>query len=214
LGVNNPRPKLAGVIRLGVTGGIGTGKSTSAEIFARLGIPVADTDIIAREIVAPGQPALEAVRRRFGDEVLSPDGGLDRARMAEVVFSDPNARKQLEAILHPPIRAEWQQRFIRWEAGGHQVAVVVIPLLFETEAERLLDAVACVACTPASQRQRLRQRGWSEQHIDQRLAAQLPLETKVLQSDFVIWTEPPVEIHERQLRCLLASLAKSAERKA
>jgi dephospho-CoA kinase len=176
--------------------------------MARNGIPVADTDLIAREVVAPGRKALAAIRAAFGDAVFQPDGTLDRAVMADLVFGHPEKREGLEAILHPPIREEWQRRFEIWRQQGHPAAVVVIPLLFETDAQQLLDAVICVACTAGSQRQRLRQRGWSDHHIDQRLASQLPLETKILRADFVIWTEPAMEIHEAQVRCVLASLSR------
>jgi dephospho-CoA kinase len=206
LGADRTRARLVRVISVGVTGGIGTGKSTSAAILGRLGIPLADTDVIARDVVAPGRSELAKIRGAFGPDVLQPDGSLDRARMAEVVFADPDARQRLEAILHPPIRAEWQRRFTVWKQEGQEIAAVVIPLLFETEAERLLDAVICVACGTKSQRERLLQRGWSEQHIDQRLASQLPLEAKVLRSDFVIWTEPSLAIHEAQVRCIIECL--------
>jgi dephospho-CoA kinase len=186
------------------------GKSTSAAILDQIGLPIADTDVIAREVVAPGTPGLEAVRRAFGSNVVLPDNTLDRAHLAERVFADGAAREQLEGILHPLIRAEWERRAARWRAAGHAAGVVVIPLLFETGAENLLDAVICVACSAKSQQERLRDRGWGEEHIRRRIAAQLPIETKMLRAQFVIWTDPPVAVHDDQLRRILNRLGLSS----
>lgn len=132
----------------GLTGGIGMGKSTAAKLLAERGLPVLDTDTIAREIVAPGQPALAEITARFGPAILTPDGHLDRARLADLVFADSAARQQLEAILHPRIRAVWIQQTEIWRSEGRPTAIVVIPLLFETAAETSLDATVCIACSP------------------------------------------------------------------
>ncbi len=197
------------MLLLGLTGGIGMGKSTASAILARLGLAVVDTDEIAREVVTPGQPALAEIRSTFGESVIRPDGTLDRSRMAEIVFGNPDARKQLEGILHPRIRAAWAQRVGDWRSGGVGCGVVVIPLLFETGVEAQFDAVACVACSAETQRRRLRERGWSEEHLERRLAAQMPVESKMHQSRFVIWTEPSVEVHEAQWQVVLRTLRAS-----
>lgn len=194
------------MLLLGVTGGPGMGKSASGEILKGMGYPVADTDLIAREVVDPGQPALEAIRREFGPGVFGSGGRLDREKLAEIVFSDANTRQRLEAILHPRIRAEWERRVGEWKAKGLPMGVVVIPLLFETRAEELLDSVVCVACTAETQKQRLKKRGWSDSQLQGRMAAQLPIETKIGRADFVIWSEPPLSVHATQLRCVLRSL--------
>jgi dephospho-CoA kinase len=183
----------------GLTGGIGMGKSTSASLLARRGVPVVDTDTIARELVEPGQPALQEIVTAFGNEMLDAEGKLKRAALAELVFHSPAKRQQLEAILHPRIRERWLAQVECWRASGARLGVVVIPLLFETNAAAHFDTVVCTACTPATQRLRLHARGWPENQIHQRLAAQWPIEKKMAASQFVIWTEPDLPTHERQL---------------
>ncbi|MGE3312641.1 MAG: dephospho-CoA kinase [Limisphaerales bacterium] len=194
------------MLLLGLTGGIGMGKSTAAALLQRLGVAVVDTDEIARELVAPGQPALAEIQAAFGAEVLRPDGTLDRGRMARLAFGDEDGRRRLEAILHPRIREAWANRVGDWRSGGVKCGVVVIPLLFETAAESRFDAVICVACSAETQRRRLRERGWSEEHVDQRLAAQLPIELKIRKSGYLIWTETPVEVQEDQWKIVLRTL--------
>jgi dephospho-CoA kinase len=187
----------------GITGGIGMGKSTSADLLARRGIAVIDTDVIARQVVELGQPALGEITANFGPGVIAPGGGLDRERLANTVFSDPGARARLEAILHPRIRAVWQERADEWRREGRDLGVVIIPLLFETGSEGLFDRTLCVACSVASQMRRLLARGWSPAHIKQRLAAQWPAEEKVAKSDCIIWTEGSLHAHAAQLERVL-----------
>jgi dephospho-CoA kinase len=158
-----------------------------------------DTDEIARQLVQPGQPALMEISSQFGPAVMAPDGSLNRHQLAHLVFSDATALRRLEGILHPRIREAWQSEAARWRAEGCPVAAVVIPLLFETQAEKLFDRVICVACSPASQRARLHSRGWSGFQIRQRIAAQLPLDQKMARSQFVVWTEGSLEMHRRQI---------------
>jgi dephospho-CoA kinase len=191
---------------LGLTGGVGMGKSAAATFFCERGLPVVDTDILARDLVEPGQPALAEIERAFGPEIINPDGQLRRDRLAARVFADTNGRQQLEAILHPRIRSAWKQRVDAWRAEGQSRAVVVIPLLFETNAESEFDSTICVACSAATQRERLAQRGWSEDEITRRIAAQLPTDQKIARSDFVIWTEGDMAIHSGQIDILLARL--------
>jgi dephospho-CoA kinase len=183
---------------IGLTGGIGMGKSTAQRLLHEAGVPVVDTDDLAHELARPGQPALEAIAREFGAEYVTP-AGLDRGRMARLVFADATARARLEAILHPLIRAQWHEQVAAWRAEGRPMAVVVIPLLFETGAERELDAVICVACSSATQRQRLAPRGWSPLQTSQRIAAQLPVDQKIARANFLIWTEGSLEVHREQL---------------
>ncbi|HXT39355.1 MAG TPA: dephospho-CoA kinase [Candidatus Angelobacter sp.] len=183
----------------GLTGGIGMGKSTAAELLRRRGLPVVDSDVIAREIVEPGRPVLAEVQRRFGMEIVGEDGRLRRDELARRVFSDPVARRDLEALLHPRIREIWQAQLKSWRDEGTAVAVAVIPLLFETNAQSCFDATICVACSSSTQRRRLLERGWSDAQIDQRNAAQLPVEQKLLLADYAIWTEGPLDVHEAQL---------------
>ena len=183
----------------GLTGGIGMGKSTAADLLRRRGFPVVDSDVIAREVVEPGQPALAEIRQLFGQEIVGDDGRLRRDELAKRVFADASARRKLEEILHPCIRAVWQCQLHSWRDEGRPTAIALIPLLFETDAARYCDATICAACSAKTQRQRLRQRGWNDEQIDQRIAAQLPVEKKMLLADYVVWTEGPLDAHEAQL---------------
>lgn len=183
----------------GLTGGIGMGKSTAADLLRRRGLPVADSDLIARQVVEPGQPAVAEIRRLFGAEMVGDDGRLRRDELARRVFADTEARRKLEAILHPRIRAVWQACLQSWRAEGRASAVAVIPLLFETDAASHFDVTVCVASSAKAQRERLRARGWTDPQIDQRVAAQWPVEKKMLLADCVVWTEGLLEVHEAQL---------------
>jgi dephospho-CoA kinase len=138
--------------RVALTGGIASGKSTVADLFADLGVPVIDTDLIARQVVAPGQPALEEIVARFGPGVLDAEGGLDRRRMRERIFSDPEARRGLEAILHPAIRAEMERQSAAAD-GAYQL--LVIPLLAEGGRRDHVDRVLLVDVPEELQLERL-----------------------------------------------------------
>ena len=179
------------------------GKSTSARLLLARGVLVVDTDDLARQVVQPGQPALAEVLAAFGPEIAGSDGQLRRDELARRVFSDPAARQRLEGILHPPIRALWRARVETWRAEGAPLAVVVIPLLFETKAETEMDATICVACSAATQRQRLLDRGWSPEQIQQRLSAQWPVEAKIARADYLVWTEAGLDVHAAQIERIL-----------
>ena len=190
----------------GLTGGVGMGKSTAAGFLLQAGARVVDTDEIARELVQPGQPALVEIRHEFGGKVFLTDGSLNRAALAEKVFADEALRKKLEAILHPRIRERWSAQVVTWREEKVLLAVVVIPLLFETKAEVAFDKIICVACSPSSQSERLRARGWTDDQIRRRIAAQLPVEPKLARSHFVVWTEGAPEVHHRQIAEILRNL--------
>ena len=194
---------------VGLTGGIGMGKSTSSRLLRSRGTPVVDTDDLARQVVEPGQPALAKVQEVFGPEIIALDGTLRRDELARRVFPDPQARRQLEEILHPPIRALWRAQVEAWRAEGRPLAVVVIPLLFETGAQADFDAIICVACSAASQQQRLLGRGWTADEITQRLRAQLPIDTKITRSDYLVWTEGDLAVHAEQLARICARVTDS-----
>jgi dephospho-CoA kinase len=186
----------------GLTGGIGMGKSTSASLLVKRGVPVIDTDVIAREVVEPGQPALNEIAAKFGPDLIDVDGKLRRAALGEIVFASNERRAALEAILHPRIRERWLQQIESWRAAGEGVGVVVIPLLFETDATSNFDAVICTACSSATQRERLLARGLTPEQIGQRVAAQWPIDKKIAASNHVVWTEGTMEMHERQIEKL------------
>lgn len=169
---------------IGLTGGIGSGKSTAANRFASHGIPVIDADSISRELVEAGTPALEEIVRYFGPEHLNPDGTLNRTRLGEVVFSDIDARQRLEAILHPKVRQVIQQRLTELEAP---YCIVVIPLLVETDQRDLVNRVL-VTDSPLDLRyQRLAKRdGKSRKQVDKVLAAQSHPDSRCEAADDII----------------------------
>ena len=189
---------------LGLTGGVGMGKTTVAQFLTGAGVRVVDSDVLARQLVQAGMPALQEIQAVFGHAVIAPDGQLRREELARIVFANPIARHQLEHILHPRIRQAWQQDLNTWRKAGHPLAVVVIPLLFETLAEGHFDKIICAACQPASQQERLAARGWTPEQIAQRIAAQLPIEQKMTRSHYVIWTEGQLDCTAGQVERILA----------
>lgn len=191
---------------IGLTGGIGMGKSTSASLLSLAGLPVIDTDVIAREVVEPGCSALQEIAAHFGPGMLNPDGTLCRERLADVVFNSGPKLRELESILHPRIRERWQAQAAAWRQEGRPAGVVVIPLLYETSAQSEFDIIICAACSAHTQQERLLARGWSVSQIQQRMAAQWPAERKMAASNFVIWTEGVMELHRHQLRRVLARI--------
>jgi len=190
----------------GLTGGVGMGKSTAAGFLLTSGVRVIDTDDLARELVQPGEPALAEIVVAFGKEILGAEGQLHRAELARRIFASAPARQKLEAILHPRIRARWAAQIEAWRRENCPLAVVVIPLLFETAAEKHFDKILCVACSPAAQQARLRERGWPPEQILQRIAAQLPVGQKIARSHHVLWTEGTLEVHRRQITTILSRL--------
>lgn len=190
----------------GLTGGVGMGKSTATGFFEARGVKVVDTDQLARELVQPGKPALAEIQDAFGKKIVSAEGHLRRDELANIVFSDPIARKKLEAILHPRIRESWRAQVQKWDKENCPLAVVVIPLLFETQAESCFDKIMCVACSESSRRERLLARGWPAKQIEWRIAAQMSITDKISRAHFVIWTEGDLETHSRQVGRILERL--------
>jgi dephospho-CoA kinase len=190
----------------GLTGGVGMGKSTAAVIFRARDAQVVDTDELARQLVEPGQSALAEIKGEFGNAVISSTGELKRAELAQIIFADATARKKLEEILHPKIRERWLLQIENWRKDNYKLAVVIIPLLFETQAESHFDKIICVACSAANQQKRLLERGWTPEQIRQRIAAQMPIEEKIARADFVVWTDGDLDSHEAQISRVIASL--------
>jgi dephospho-CoA kinase len=190
----------------GLTGGVGMGKTTAAGILRARGVPVVDTDELARQLVQPGEPALAEIKKSFGAGVISSGGELRRDELARLVFADAAARKKLEEILHPKIRERWLAQIEIWRGEKHPLAVVIIPLLFETQAEAQFGKIICIACSAANQQSRLLQRGWTLEQIRQRITAQLPVEQKIARADFVVWTDGEPDLHARQLERILSRL--------
>lgn len=171
-------------LRIGLTGGIASGKSAAADAFAALGVPVLDADLIAREVVEPGQPGLARLVAEFGDDLLDDRGRLDRRALRTRVFADPAARRRLEALLHPAI---WARLEARSAAAGGPYQVLVIPLLVESGAAHTVDRVLVVDCAIETQVQRLRDRdGESEAGARAMLAAQASREDRLAAADDVL----------------------------
>jgi dephospho-CoA kinase len=171
---------------IGLTGGIGMGKSAAAAALRRLGLPVFDADAAVHRLQAPGGAALPAIARAFPGTVR--DGILDRAALRAAALGEPAALRRLEAILHPMVRAAERRFLARARAQGHRLAVLDIPLLFETGGEDRADIVVVVSAPAAVQRQRVRARGRSDSQIDAILARQMPDAEKRRRADHVVRT--------------------------
>ncbi len=182
------------------------GKSASMKLLCARGVEVVDTDDLARKVVEPGEPALGRIRDVFGADMISAEGTLRRDQLAKRVFASDDARRKLEEILHPPIRALWRAQVASWRNEGQSLCVVVIPLLFETNADQEFDAIVCVACSAPTQKARLAERGWSVGEVERRIGAQLPLTTKIARSDYVVWTEGDMTIHAEQLTRVIRTI--------
>ena len=177
--------------RVGLTGGIASGKSTVAKMFADLDVPVIDTDVIAKDLVQPGMPALAEIRKRFGDQVIHSSGHLDRGAMRRIIFADDGARHDLEAILHPRIGAEVLRRS---EAANGPYQVIVIPLLIGSSLGQHLDRVLVVDCSEDEQVRRLMHRDKESASQAQRiLAAQSSRKERLAIADDVIRNDTSME---------------------
>ena len=171
-------------LRIGLTGGIASGKSVVADMFAELGVPVIDTDLIAREVVQPGQPALDEIRARFGETVIDPAGNLDRAALRELIFSDEDARLDLEAIVHPRIGAETRRQA---DAADGDYQLIVVPLLVGSPLVQFVDRILVVDCQEDTQIRRLLERDTETLEQARRiLAAQSSREQRLAIADDAI----------------------------
>jgi dephospho-CoA kinase len=195
--------------RIALTGGIATGKSHVVSRLREAEVPVVDADVLAREAVAPGTEGLAAIVERFGREVLTVEGSLDRARLGDIVFRDSAARRDLEAIVHPFVRREMEE-FFRRVPPDVPFAVADIPLLYETGRQRHFDEVIVVACARDTQLQRLMARdGLTRDEAERRIAAQLPIDAKVTLADHVIRTDGTHEETDAQVARLMDELRRN-----
>ena len=198
------------MLRVALTGGIATGKSHVLGAMQARGVPCLDADELAHGVMAAGTEATSAIAERFGD-VLAPSGDVDRRRLGALVFADPSARRDLEAIVHPAVYRAIEAGLRAFEQiGGAPFAVVDIPLLYETGRARDFAKVVATVCSPAHQLARLRERGLTAEAAAQRLDAQLPAEDKARRADYVIRTDGPFSETDRQIDEVLAALRQMA----
>jgi len=188
--------------RVGLTGGIASGKSTAAKFFGALGVPILDSDQIARDVVEPGQPPLGQLVERFGPSILTPDGHLDRPALREIVFSDPMARADLEALTHPAIGAAMEARSA---AAGGPYQILIIPLLVEKNLSAHVDRVLVVDCEEQLQLKRLRAReGSTLEQARAILNAQAPRAARLKAADDVIHNDTDMNAVREQVAALHA----------
>ncbi len=201
-----PRP-----LRIGLTGGIASGKTTVADFFAELGVPVIDTDVIAREVVTRGAPALVQIRDAFGDAVFSEDGSLDRQAMRRLVFSDADKRLRLEGILHPRIR---EAAVARAQAVTAPYMVIVVPLLVESPMQELMDRILVVDCSEDVQLSRLKARdAENEEQARRMIAAQASRDERLAIADDVVLNDADLDETRTKVEALheeYLELSKSA----
>ncbi len=203
------------MLKVAITGGVGTGKSTVARMFKDLGAEVLDADAIARDVVAVGQPAWAELRRRYGDDYFNSDGTLNRSKLALRVFADPEARRRLDALIHPLVIRELQDRAAELESRGVDLVIVEVPLLFEAGREGAFDRVVVVTAPEADQIRRLRKRdGRGEAEIRGILAAQWPLVDKAARADYVVHNDGDLGGTRQQVQNIWENLKNQLDSKA
>ncbi len=197
---------------LGLTGGIASGKSTVTAMLRARGITVIDADQIAREVVEPGMSAYEAIVAHFGQEILKPDGQIDRKQLAEIIFANQAERQVLNSIVHPEVRRVMRQQAEQAEEAGEDIVFMDIPLLFESKLQHMVDKTVVVYVPVEKQRQRLMERDeLDDRQAEQRLQAQFPIQQKKELADYVIDNEGTREETEAQVDQLIARLRADAE---
>ncbi|MBZ5556899.1 MAG: dephospho-CoA kinase [Acidobacteriia bacterium] len=199
------------MLKVALTGGIATGKSHVLDLLRQRGVPCLDADSLAHGVMAPGTEATAAIAARFGSEMLAADGSVDRAKLGRVVFADTAARRDLEAIVHPAVFRAIAAGLRAFELISQPpLAIVDVPLLFETGAEQTFDRVIVTSCPPEMQVARLIDRGMSESDARARLSAQWPTEEKAAKADYVVRTDGSFADTERQVEEILQRLTSSS----
>lgn len=199
------------MLRVGLTGGIACGKSTVAALMRELGCHVMEADRLAHQLMEPGRPAYEEILRDFGSQILAADGHIDRKKLGEVVFNDPKRLQRLNQIVHPRVIQKQDRQLAEWEQSGRvSVAVVEAALLIEAGYHRGLQRLVVVWCRPEQQRERLRVRGLTGEQIEQRIAAQMPLEEKRQLADDLIDCSGSLDDTRRQVQALVGKLKQLA----
>ncbi len=190
---------------IGLTGGIGSGKTTASQYFEKRGVPVIDADQLTRELVAPEQPALKEIVEQLGTDLLTPDGKLDRPRLRKRIFAHPEQRRILEAILHPRAREAAQQRLRALHESTHPPAYVIlsVPLLIESDWTDLVDRVLVIDTSPAQQQQRASQRdGLNNAHINAVIHSQADQKTRLAVANDIIHNDADLPSLQAQVAAL------------
>jgi dephospho-CoA kinase len=197
------------MLKLGLTGGIASGKSAVAAMLREFGFPVLDADSISHRLMEPGQPAHDEILREFGPDVANRSGRVDRRKLAAVAFADPDKLARLNAILHPRVEQAMLLQFDAWERSGFRdAAFVEAALLVEAGFTKYLDGLVVTFCTPAQQLERLLARGMSEVEARRRIAAQLPINEKLRHATYTIDCSGSLDDTRAQVQSLAAKLRK------
>lgn len=196
---------------VGLTGGIASGKSTVSQLFEQSGVPVICADELAHEAVKPGSPALDEIRRAFGDDTVDNEGNLDRAAMARLVFHDPALRKKLESIIHPRVYEGKAKRVKEFERQGYRVVLVDVPLMYESGWEKTFDLIIVVYVPRHVQQTRLVERDkMAPEDAMARLESQMPIDEKRDQADKIIDNSGSLERTREQVESILLELRAMA----
>jgi dephospho-CoA kinase len=199
------------VLKVAITGGAGSGKSTVARMFKELGAEVLDADQAAKDAVEVGAPAWQELRRLFGEDFFNQNGRLDRSKLAQRIFTDPEARGAVNALIHPLVAQELQSKIADLEDRGVALVLVEVPLLFETGREKSFDQVIVVTVPEAEQIRRLKSRDQrGDEEIQGILQAQWPLADKVVRADYVVDNAGDLSFTQEQVKNLWEKLQKSA----
>jgi len=198
------------LIKIGLTGGIGTGKSTTLEFWRKAGAAVIDADELAHQALTPDTPTWERVVRTFGNEILNEDKTVNRPKLGDIVFADDGKREALNRIIHPAVDRMWREDIERLKREGQAEFVVFgIPLLYEVAAESQFDCVVTVACSEQTQLSRLAMKGLNETQARARIRAQWPLAAKMDRADFVIWNDGTPEVLHQQAEIIWATIKET-----
>jgi len=198
------------LIKVGLTGGIATGKSMTLHHWQQAGASGIDTDALAHQALTPKTPTWEEVVRAFGPKILNKNGTVNRPKLGKIVFADERKREALNRIIHPVVEKKWTEDVKKLEREGTaKIAVVAIPLLYEVAAESQFDCIVVVGCSEPTQLARLTRKGLSEAGARARIRAQWPLQMKMNQADFVIWNDGQLAILHQQAETIWSNIKET-----
>ncbi len=199
------------MLKLGLTGGIGSGKSTVAAMLRELGFPVLEADLVARQMMEPGHPEHDEILREFGTGIADAQGKIDRAKLAAIVFADPAKLAKLNGIIHPGVEKAILQQFAEWQKNGSEAGFVEAALLIEAGIAEKLDGLVVAFCTPEQQLERLKARGIGDIEAKQRIAAQMPVEDKLARATEAIDCSGTLEETRAQVKTLAAKVRQQTK---